>query len=175
VKTGKDQALLVVDMLNDFLLPGAPLEVPLAKKIIPAVKRCIDRAREAGTPVIYLCDAHSEDDKEFRIWPKHAVRGTDGAKVVKELGPRPDDIIVAKSTYSAFYMTELEDILRDGGIREVMIVGILTNICVFFTAADAVMRGFDVVVPREAVASTGEKDHESALAQMEKVLKVKVT
>jgi nicotinamidase-related amidase len=99
---GRSAALIVVDMLNDFVLPGAPIEVPAARAILPAIRRRIDQAREAGMPVLYLCDAHAEDDPEFRIWPAHAVKGTVGAAIVDELKPRPEDLIVEKTTYSAF-------------------------------------------------------------------------
>ena len=64
--TGK--ALLVIDMLNDFILEGAPLEVPGGRDIIPNIKREIDRAHQEGYPVYYLCDNHSEDDPELKVW-----------------------------------------------------------------------------------------------------------
>lgn len=166
------EALLVIDMLNDFVLPGAPLEVPLARNIIPAIRRRIDTARHDGIPIIYVCDAHSEDDPEFKIWGRHAVAGTEGARVITELGPAPDDIILAKTTYSAFYKTQLEDILKQKNIKKLTLVGILTNICVLFTAADAVMRVYRVEVPRDAVAAVTDEDQRCALGQMEKVLRV---
>jgi nicotinamidase-related amidase len=162
-------------MLNDFVLPGAPLEIPLARVIIPAVRTRIERARQEGIPVIYLCDAHAEDDREFEIWPRHAVSGTEGSKVVKELAPRPDDIVLAKTTYSAFYKTQLEDTLKRMKIERLTIVGVVTNICVFFTAADAVMRGYDVEVPRDGVAALSPDENEFALNQMASVLKVRLT
>jgi len=170
-----DVALLVIDMLNDFVLPGAPLEVPEARKIIPAIRKRIEDARKSGIPVIYVCDAHSEDDPEFKIWPRHAVKGTRGAEVVDELSPLGTDTIVEKTTYSAFYGTNLEATLKDKGIGRLVLVGILTNICVFFTAADAVMRGFEVEVPRDCVAAATQEEHRYALEQMEKVLKVRLT
>lgn len=167
-------ALLVIDMLNDFVLPGAPLEVPAAKAIIPAVGRRIDEARQTGIPVIYLCDAHAEDDPEFKAWPPHAVKGSIGAAVIEELKPGPADIVVEKTTYSAFYGTRLEKVLRKHKIEKVAITGLLTNICVFFTSADAVMRGLEVEVARDSTAALSRDEHDFALEQMEKVLKVKV-
>ena len=166
------EALLVIDMLNDFVLPGAPLEVPLARSIIPAIQRRIEAARHGGITVIYVCDAHSEDDPEFGIWGRHAVAGTEGAAVIKELEPAAGDIVLAKTTYSAFYKTQLDDILKQNNIKKLALVGILTNICVLFTAADAVMRGYRVEVPREAVATVTDEDQRCALGQMEKVLRV---
>jgi nicotinamidase-related amidase len=162
-------------MLNDFVLPGAPLEVPLARDLVPVIKKRITAARQGGVPVIYLCDAHAEDDREFKIWPRHAVKGTDGAEVVRELEPGPDDIVLEKTTYSAFYDTRLADTLKQRNVARLTIVGILTNICVFFTAADAVMRGFEVEVPRDSVTTLSEAEQQFALEQMEKVLRVKTT
>jgi len=170
----RSAALLVVDMLNDFVLPGAPLEVPAARAIVPAIRRRIDEAGEAGMPVAFLCDAHAEDDPEFKIWPMHAVKGTDGAAIVDELKPRAEDLVVEKTTYSAFYGTRLEEALNEMGIRHLIITGILTNICVFFTAADAVMRGFGVEVARDSVAALTRDENDFALDQMAKVLKVEI-
>ena len=65
------RALLVIDMLNDFLLPGAPLEVPAGRDIIPCILEEIKAAREGDFPVIYLCDNHTPDDPEFVKWPAH--------------------------------------------------------------------------------------------------------
>ncbi|MCD6129492.1 MAG: isochorismatase family protein, partial [Deltaproteobacteria bacterium] len=67
-----NKALLIIDMLNDFILSGAPLEVPEARGIILNVKKEIEEARKNKEYIIYVCDSHTEDDKEFKIWPKHA-------------------------------------------------------------------------------------------------------
>lgn len=171
----KGEALLVVDMLNDFVLPGAPLEVPLARDIIPQIARRIEMARKAGIPVIYLCDAHAEDDDEFKIWPRHAVAKTDGARVVEDLKPGREDIVLAKTTYSAFYKTQLEEMLKTKNIHKITITGIVTNICVFFAAAGAVVRGFSVEVPLDSVAALTQREHDFALEQMKKILGVKIT
>jgi nicotinamidase/pyrazinamidase len=165
----------VVDMLNDFVLPGAPLEVPDARGIIPAIRARIEQARREGTPVIYLCDAHAEDDEEFKVWPSHAVTGTEGSKVIDRLAPEPGDIVLAKTTYSAFYKTQLENTLRRKNIRSLTIVGVVTNICILFTAYEAVVRGYEVEVPRDAVAALSPDEHDFALGQMAKVLRVEIT
>src|SRR3990172_4472240 len=89
-------ALLIVDMLNDFVREGAPLRVPEAEKTIPVIQCVRAMAHSAGAPVIYLCDSHRPDDPEFRAWGPHALRGTKGAEVIVELTPRPDDIVIRK-------------------------------------------------------------------------------
>jgi nicotinamidase/pyrazinamidase len=171
---GGGEGLIVIDMLNDFILPGAPLEVPAARNIIPAVKRRLADARSRGAAVIYVCDAHAPEDEEFKAWPAHAVRGSDGAKVIEELAPQPGDAMVEKTTYAVFYGTDLERVLADGGVRRLTLVGVLTNICIFYAAMEAVVRGFEVEVPRDCVASLSREDDEFALGQMERVLKVEV-
>lgn len=166
------KALIIIDMLNDFVLPGAPLEVPDNRKIIPNIAREIIRAREEGYRVVYLCDAHAPDDKEFKMWPRHCVKGSNGAKVIDELEPEPKDIVVEKTTYSGFFNTGLEEVLNSLGATEVIITGCVTNICILFTAYDLVSRGYKVTVPRDCVAGLNKEDHEFALRQMEKILKV---
>ncbi|MBN1289877.1 MAG: cysteine hydrolase [Actinobacteria bacterium] len=163
-------ALLVIDMIYDFVEPEGALNVPAARGILPAVSELIEEARAAGVPVIYLNDSHDLEDKEFENWPKHAISGTKGAEVVKEVAPLATDHVVEKKHFSAFYRTSLESILKEYGISRLIITGTVTNICVLFTAFDAAMRDYEVVVFRNAVAGLDEGDHEFALRQIEKVI-----
>lgn len=169
-------ALLVIDMLNDFILPGAPLEVPEARKIIPAVRRELDRAHSAGYPVIYLCDAHAPDDKEFSKfgWPAHAVKGTRGAEVVDELKPAAQDIVIPKKTYSGFFGTSLDETLRRLGVDSLRLTGDVVNICILFTASDAVLRDYLVTVVEDGVAGLAQEDFDAALRIMKNVLGVEL-
>ncbi len=170
------EALLIIDMLNDFVLEGAPLEVPETRKIIPVIKNEIEKARKEGKPVIYICDSHEPDDKEFRKfgWPRHAVKGTEGAKVVKEIEPSKDDIIIEKTTYSGFYNTTLDETLKRLGIDSLRLTGCVTHICVMFTASDAVLRDYSVTVVKDGVAGLTEEDHQAALRIMKNVMGVKI-
>lgn len=164
-------ALIVIDMLNDFISPGAPLEVPSGREIVPAVKKLLEGARRDGAPVVYVCDAHDPDDPEFKVWPPHAVAGTPGAEVVEELAPKPGERVVTKTTYSGFHETELEEVLRELKVGHLVLTGVVTNICILYTAADALMRGYKVTVPPECVAGLDEEDHAFALRQIDEVLK----
>ncbi len=172
----KNEALLVIDMLNDFVLPGAPLEVPETRNVIKNIRREIDAARAAGRPVIYVCDKHTPDDKEFRTfgWPAHGVRGTKGAEVVEELKPRPGDVVVHKTTYSSFLGTDLESILRARGIDSVRLTGCVTHICILFTAYESVLRDYAVTVVRNGVAGITKEDHDAALRIMQNVMKAEI-
>jgi nicotinamidase/pyrazinamidase len=174
--TGGNAALIVVDMLNDYVLPGAPLEVPNTRKIVPALRRRIGRARRSGELVVYVCDAHRKKDPEFdRMgWPPHAVEGTPGAAVVSALSPEPGDVVVEKRSYSGFYRTALDAVLRRHGARRLALAGCVTNICILHTAADGAMRGYDVTVDERFVAGLSPDSHSFALDQMERVLGVRV-
>lgn len=170
------EALLIIDMLNDFVLKGAPLEVPGTRKIVQNIKREINKARAEGNPVIYVCDTHAQDDKEFFKfgWPTHAVKGTKGAEVVDELKPRKGDFIIQKSSYSGFYNTDLDETLKRLGIDSLRLTGCVTNICVMFTASDAVLRDYKVTVVEDSVAGLTKEDHDAAIRIMKNVLGVKI-
>jgi nicotinamidase-related amidase len=172
----KKEALLVIDMLNDFVLSGAPLEVPDTRKVAPVIRHEIDRARAEGRPVIYVCDAHEPDDKEFTkfSWPAHAVKGTRGAQVIEELKPSPGDIVIQKSTYSGFYGTALDETLKRLGVGALRLTGCVTHICVLFTASDAVLRDYTVAVVADGVAGLAREDHEAALRIMKNVMGVEI-
>ncbi len=166
------RALLVIDMLEDFVRTDGRLPVPDAGKVLPRVREEVEDARVRGEPVVYLCDAHAPDDAEFRRmgWPPHAVRGTSGARVVESLSPAPYDPVVEKTTYSGFHGSRLDHVLRERAVDTVRLVGCVTNICVLYTAADAAMRGYDVEVVGDAVAGLDAADHQWALRQVNGVL-----
>src|SRR5574341_76620 len=170
------EALLVIDMLNDFALPGAPLEVPDTRAVTPAIRREIDSARREGNPVIYVCDSHAPDDKEFRKfgWPVHAVKGTKGAEVIGELKPSIGDIVIPKDTYSGFYGTTLGETLKRLDVDTLRLTGCVTHICVLFTASDAVLRDFKVAVVEDGVAGLSREDHDAALRIMKNVMGVQI-
>jgi len=170
------EALLIIDMLNAFVLEGAPLEVPETRRVLPNIRREIDVAKREDKPVIYICDRHAPDDREFSKfgWPPHAVKGTRGAEVVGDLEPRPEDIIIEKTTYSGFYRTRLEETLQGLGVESLRLTGCVTHICVMFTASDAVLRDYEVTIVADSVAGLGEEDHNAALRIMKNVMGVKI-
>lgn len=165
------RVLLVIDMLNDFVQPGAPLEVPGARRITSHIKKQIDQAHRQKDPVIYLCDAHAPNDAEFRVWPRHAVKGSKGAEVIRELIPQDQDIIIKKTTYSGFHGTKLDLLLKKIEPKKIIATGVCTEICVLYTVVDALMRGYEVEVPQNCVAGLSKEGHKFALKQMTAVLK----
>jgi len=170
------QALVIIDMLNDFVLEGGALEVPRTRDILPAVQQKLLEFRSRKQPVLYVCDAHAADDREFdRMgWPPHAVEGTPGAMVVDDLAPMSGERVIPKQTYSGFFQTALDALLQKLDVQELVLVGCVTNICILYTAADAVMRGYRVRVPVSCVADIDVDDGAFALAQMKKILGVRL-
>ena len=82
---GKDSALIIIDMLNDFVLDDAPLKVPGIEGIIPPIRREIENAHLQLNTVIYVCDSHAREDREFALYPPHAISGSNGAIIVDPL------------------------------------------------------------------------------------------
>ena len=169
----KDRALLIVDMLNDFVLDHAPLRVHGIESIIKPIQREINKAHTLGHKVIYICDSHDRQDGEFKLYPPHAVSGSKGSEIIDSLKPQYNkDIVISKSTLSGFYRTELGDILTKLGIKELIITGCVVNICVFLIAAEAVARGYRVNVVKDAVIGFSTEDYNYSLEQLEKFFKV---
>lgn len=167
-------AILVIDMLNDFILEGAPLECAKGREIIKPIKTLIDFGRKKSIPIIYITDSHEPDDREFKIWPSHAVGKTKGAEVIDALKPQKGEIIVKKKTYDGFFKTNLERILEKKKIDTLILTGVCTDICVLHTGSSATLLGFNVKIPKECVAALTDEDHIFALKHLEKVLKSEV-
>lgn len=169
------KALLVIDMLEDFLGEGGALFCGKeARKIIPFIRKRINQAHQEGALVIYICDAHREDDLEFRMFPRHCLQGTKGAGIIEELKVKDLDIVIKKTRYSGFYGTGLEKVLKEHQVEEAEIVGVCTSICIMDTVGDLRNRDYKVTVSKEGVADFDEEAHQFALKRMEKIYGVKV-
>lgn len=158
-------ALVVVDMQNDFVTEGGTLRVPDAQATIPAITALLELARDAGMRVIFTQDTHRDGDPEWRIWPEHARAGSWGWRIVDALAPGPDETVIEKVRYDAFYGTPLDHLLRVWGVQTLVICGTVANICVHYTAASAALRWYDVVIPRDATSALNPFDLESSLRQ----------
>lgn len=158
-------AILVVDMLNDFVT-GA-LACDRGKAIVPATAKLLDAAREAGVPVIFCNDAHIAGiDRELKLWGDHAIAGTKGAEVIPELKLSDKDYVVPKRRYSGFFQTDLDILLKELGVKTVIMTGLHAHMCVRHTSADAYCLGYDVVVAKEATDSFTEADYLGGLAYL---------
>ena len=151
-------AILVVDMLNDFVTGALTCE--RARAIVPATAALLDAARAAGVPVIFCNDAHRPGiDRELEIWGDHAIVGTEGAEVIPELNLCEKDYVVPKRRYSGFFQTDLDILLKELGVKTVVMTGLHAHMCVRHTAADAYQYGYDIVVAKDATDSFTEEDY----------------
>ena len=160
-------AVVVVDMQNDFVRPDGALYVEAAQATVQPIGRLLKRARAHGVPIVYTQDTHTEDDREFEIWPRHCVEGTTGWEIVSDLAPRDDDMVVKKNRYDGFYGTSLEHYLSHvWQIESLVIVGTVANICVGQTAASAGLRWYEVVTPADGISALTDFDQAAALRQI---------
>ncbi|QQY80242.1 nicotinamidase-related amidase [Keratinibaculum paraultunense] len=165
------KALLIIDMLKDFIDKEGKLTTgPAGEKIVEFIQKKTNEFREKDYPIIYICDNHEEDDKEFDMFPPHCIAGTEGSQIIQQLQVKDGDKIIKKRRYSAFYGTDLDLYLREKGVDEIYLVGVCTNICVLYTAADARNLAYKVNVFKEGIASFDEEAHEFALKEMESTL-----
>ena len=171
-------AIVLVDMQNDFFT--GPLKLKAVTNVIAPLQRLVVAARLNQAPVIYSVDAHYPQDVEVtRKWGIHAIKGTKGAEVIPELKPdSAKDYVVEKRTYSAFFETGLDPLLRSlykgDGAKTVVLGGLHTQLCIRHTAADAFFRGYQIVVCRDGVEAFAEMDQEQGLKYLEYVYNAKV-
>lgn len=161
----QNAAILVVDMLNDFVT-GA-LACDRGKAIVPATAQLLEAARKKNVPVIFCNDAHIKGiDRELKLWGDHAIAGTKGAEVIPELGLCEQDYVVPKRRYSGFFQTSLDILLKELGVQTVIMTGLHAHMCVRHTSADAYCLGYNVIVAKEATDSFTEEDYLNGLAYL---------
>jgi nicotinamidase-related amidase len=162
-----ETALLVVDMQNDFVKPEGALVTPAAQETVPRIEKLLAAARRSGVRIAYTQDSQVQDDPEFEIWPEHCRIGTWGWEIVPELEPQSRDLICRKNRYDGFYGTWLEHFLSHiWGIKNLVIVGTVSNICVLHTAASAGLRYYHVVVPADGISALTDFDQALTLRQV---------
>jgi nicotinamidase-related amidase len=159
-------AMIVVDMQNDFVAAGAPLESRAGREMLPHLNQALTCCREHGIPVIYTAHVHRPGGYDQGLLA-HApsigrgealVDGSPGVAIFSEIAPRDGEIVISKHRFSAFYGTDLEIILRGLGVNTVVITGVTTENCCHATARDAFFRDFQVVFLADATATVGYPD-----------------
>jgi nicotinamidase-related amidase len=159
----QDHALVVVDVLSTFDHADAEVLLRRFADRAPFMEHAIARARRRGWRVVYVNDAHGADTPDELL--ARALAGP-GGPLVRKLGPRPGDPVVLKPSYSGFDDTDLEWVLRTLGVRRVVVMGTVTEMCVAETAEDAARMGWSTAVLRGAsvpLAGTQERDALEAL------------
>ena len=163
-------ALLVIDMQRFFLDPASPTFTCGGVAIHPTVKRLMYAFRRAGRPVIFARHVHHPGDLDSGImgwwWEGKCLEGSQESEVHPELAPMPGEKIVFKHRYSAFYNTDLETVLRCLKVEDIVVSGIMTNMCCESTARDAYYRDYRVFFPADGTGSINEAMHLASLLNL---------
>jgi ureidoacrylate peracid hydrolase len=155
-------AMIVVDMQNDFVAPGAAMETPAARQVVPQIAEALRACRNAGIKVIYTAHVHRRDGCDMGLFddlhPPIANRdalvdGTSGVEIYADLAPAPGEHVIKKHRYSGFFGTDLDIILREWGVDTVIISGTTTENCCHATARDAMFRNYRVIFLSDATAT----------------------
>ena len=168
--------ILVTDMLNDFIY--GRLKSVRARKIIPKIKYLLDFARRKNIPIFYCNDEHLLSDPEIIVWGAHAMKGTKGADVIKDIKPTNNDRMIPKRGYSAFDKSRLEKALKSTyngkGPTTIIMTGIHTHICIKHSTYDAFRRGYDTIIAEDGVNAFTKNDHIFGLEYMKANYRAKI-
>jgi len=163
-------AVVVVDVQNGFCHPDGSLYAPASEAVVAPISDLLEDAREAGASVVFTRDVHPPGQfdhahyyDEFERWGEHVLEGSWEADVVDDLDVRETDHVVEKHTYDAFYRTDLEGYLDTHGVRDLLFVGTLANVCVLHTAGSAGLRDYRPVLVEDAIGYIEESHREYAL------------
>lgn len=181
-------ALVVIDMLRDYLDVGSPREIPSGRAILPRIATLIEDCRRLGVTIVYAVHAHAPDGTDLGRMgevvpglagkdgrPLALVRGEAGTEIAPPLVTAPVDHVVYKTRHSAFFGTELDDLLRTAGIDTVALCGLATNYCCDSTARDALHRDYRLVVLSDCVATFDLPDRGWGAISQEVVNRVMLT
>lgn len=163
---------MLIDVINDLDFPEASQLLRYARPMARKIVRLKLRAKQAGVPVIYVNDNFGRWRSDFRKQVGHCLRESSrGHEIVSLLRPDDDDYFVLKPKHSGFYSTTLDTLLRYLGSRKLILTGIAGNFCVLFTANDAYMRDYELIVPSDCTVSNTAEENRRALGLMRKFLK----
>jgi nicotinamidase-related amidase len=169
-------ALLMLDVINDLEFSGGDRLLRHALPMARRLARFKARAKRAGIPVVYVNDNYGRWRADFRRLTAHCREpGMRGKPIADLLAPDADDYFVLKPKRSGFFSTTLDVLLAYLGVRTIVLTGVAGDICVLFTAGDANMRDFRLVVPADCVASEAVRDNRRALATMRTLLGANTT
>jgi nicotinamidase-related amidase len=164
-------ALLIIDVISDFDFPDGDKLLENTKPIVENLVALRRRADKAKIPVIYINDNFGKWQSDFKKLFKHASAKTSkGHTIANRLKPKANDYFVLKPKHSGFYSTTLDLLLEYLSVKTLILTGLTADICVLFTANDAYLRDFKIIVPRDCVAAVEPEEKEKALKYIERVL-----
>lgn len=167
------QALLIIDMINDFNFNHGPILAEQTETISHNILSLKNKMKENNCPIIYVNDHYNLWQANFEKIAQKCSNPL-SEKIIHRLFPNDDDYFLIKPKHSAFYGTALNTLLYGLNVKELVITGVAGNICVLFTANDAYMREYDITIPADCIASNSKKDNEFALSMMENTLKATI-
>jgi nicotinamidase-related amidase len=168
-------ALLLIDVINAFDFPEAEQLLRFAEPMARQISLLKRRAQDANVPIIYVNDNFGRWRSDFHCIVEHCLReDSPGREITALLRPDHDDYFVLKPKHSGFYSTTLDLLLKYLEVETVILTGIASNICVLFTANDAYVRDYRIIVPRDCVAANTDEHNKLALEQMRSVLKAEI-
>lgn len=168
-------AIVLIDVINDLEFPEGDQLLETALPAARNIARLKERAREAKVPVIYVNDNFGRWRSDFKkIVDRCLHDNVRGRPIAELLVPDEDDYFVLKPKHSGFFSTTLDLLLRYLGVRTLVVAGFAGNNCVLFTANDAYMRDYKLIIPADCIASNTPADNEYALHQMSNVLKADI-
>lgn len=165
-------ALLIIDVINDLEFDGGEALLPQALAMAGQIAALKRRVAAKGIPAVYLNDNFGQWRSDFRAVVEQNRAGMRGAPLVQRLAPEADDYFVLKPKHSGFFGTTLETLLRFLGTRRLILTGLATPMCVLFTAIDAYMRDYEILVPGDCSAAEDPDQHAATLHYLREVLKV---
>jgi nicotinamidase-related amidase len=168
-----DTALLIVDVINDLDFPEAKQLMRYASAMSRKLVRLKARAKRAGIPIVYVNDNFGRWRSDLRSLVEHSRKGR-GREMIDLLRPDEDDYFVLKPKHSGFFSSTLETLLRYLGAQRLIITGVAGNYCVLFTANDAYMRDYELMVPADCTVSNSAAENRQALNLMKNYLKADI-
>ena len=159
-------ALLLVDVNNAFFEPGGSLYHSIYEKTLKNIIRLLKKARKTGMTIVHILEEHrkSKPDFEWEKLPPHCIEGEHESLPAKGIEiDLENEYKVTKRRFSGFFSTDLDLLLREAGIKRLIIVGVKINVCVRATVQDAFAYGYEVIVPEEAVITNYPNLHEASL------------
>ena len=172
--THAENAILVIDMENDFVMPGAPHQVHGAYATLPAIKKFLDYGRKNDWAVIYIYRIHRISGIDAELFRRHffeegqpfCIEGTEGAAIPAEIAPQSGDISIKKQRFSAFFATDLDIVLRGLGVKNVYLTGTQYPNCVRSTAVDSMSLDYNTTVVTDCCSAATEEVAQANICDM---------
>jgi len=169
----EDTALMLIDMQYESS-PKGFWKTQGWDSIVINARKVLEASRERGIPIIYVrvarrpdgIDAHEFDIRNGKGKPIYSVKGTRGAEIVKELKPKPEDVVIDKQRFSAFYQTNVEIVLQGLKIKHLIMFGVFTDSCFLTSVYDAFFRGYRISIVKDACGAGTEAAHKSSILDM---------